>query len=174
MPGTEQDFPEADKNERARERADVLREVGEHVARKEAQERLRQTRSPVLRRLTQILNLAILAFAAYVWIGNPSWVRVEPPAAPSPQAREAALRLSIYIQAQQIEAYRSENGRIPSSLEEVGPPLAGMHFQQTGRGAYRITGVSDTLTLVYSSSESLAEFMGDSENLIIPSRQERS
>lgn len=174
MSGPDRDIPEADKEERARERAEVLREVSEHVARKEAQERIRQPQSRGLRHLTHAVNVAALAFAAYVWIGNPSWVRVEHPEGPSPVEQEAALRLSIYIQAQQIEGYRRRNSRIPSSLEEVGPALAGMHYQHLSNGTYRITGVSDTLTLVYTSSEPLAEFMGDSENLIIPSRQERS
>lgn len=144
----------------------MLREVTEHVAQKEAGDRVEQRRPESPRRMIRVMNALILAFAGYVWLGNPSWVQVEQPPGPSVEEQEAALRLSMYIQAQQIENYRRQNDRIPSSLSEVGPPLPGMHFQRMGRGAYRLTGINNSITLVYTSSQSLAEFVGDSEELI--------
>lgn len=127
---------------------------------------MKAPRSEGARRVIQVVNVLILVIAGYVWLGNPSWAQVDRPAGPTVEEQEASLRFSMYIQAQQIENYRRQNDRIPPSLAEVGPPLPGMHFQRLGRGAYRLTGTNQSVTLVYTSSQSLAEFVGDSGTLI--------
>lgn len=166
MAGTDQNPEQPTPADRSRERADVLREVTEHVARKQASAQVAAPRSDGTGRMIRIVNVLILAFAGYVWLGTPSWVQVERPPGPPPEELESALRLSMYIQVQQIESFRRQNDRIPSSLQEVGPSLSGMHFQRLGRGAYRLTGINDEITLVYSSSQSLAEFVGNSDELL--------
>lgn len=160
------DRPWDRSDERTKERADILREVMEDQARRAASES-REERSSGRRLVRGVYALA-LVLCGYVWIGSPSWLTVQGPPPPSPAEQEDALRLTIYVQAQQIESFRSREGRIPSSLEEVGARLSGVHYQRTGPTHYRLTGVNDEVTLVYDSSDSLRDFVGDSGEILRP------
>lgn len=129
---------------------------------REARERERRRR----RRVPSWLLVALLVGTAWVWLFPPSFLRVEAPT-PQPVAEEeAALRFAIYVQAQRIELYRREAGRLPETLEEAGPPLEGMSYLRLSRDLYQLTGSTARVTLTYRSDLPLDAFVGSGADVV--------
>jgi hypothetical protein len=102
------------------------------------------------------------AFSFYLWFGHPSWVTPTLPPPPSAEAAEAGLRVGMYFQAQKIETYRAQNGRLPDTLEELGgsaPPE--MTYTRIDARTYRLVGQSRGVTLTFNSEEAIQQFLGD-------------
>lgn len=166
------DRPElAMSSDDARSRAleDVLRHEEERAqARMRAQRRMQrqQTRGLGVRHGVFVLALAA---TAYVWFASPGWARIDRPPPPTPEHQEASLRVAIFLQAQQVEAFRQRTGHLPAELAKAGPPLPGIVYTRTPRGTYHLEGQNDTLVLFYSSSSltTLAEFLAEGEELVV-------
>lgn len=154
------------------ERSRTLSEVLAHEERR-AQARLRGSREMKKQQrglgVRHGVFLIALVATAYVWLAAPAWATIDRPEPPTPAHREASLRLAIYLQAQRIEMYRTENGHLPETLDETGPPLPGIRYTRTPRGTYHLDGRNDTLALFYSSSSltSLSEFLAEGEELLV-------
>jgi hypothetical protein len=89
------------------------------------------------------------------------------PPPPQPLAQEeAALRFTMYVQAQRIKAYQEEHGQLPGTLDEAGPPLPGMRYTVLHPDLYQLTGQTDRLTLTYRSDLPLQEFVGSGADVI--------
>src|SRR5262245_25610891 len=106
----------------SREEADAaLHEVLEHQAvqaRRLAALEARTARGGVSRYLVLFLSLLL----AYLWLGDPAWLRPAAPAGPGIAEQTAAARLALYLQSQRIEVFHIENGRLPANLAEAGEP----------------------------------------------------
>jgi len=97
-----------------------------------------------------VLGVVALIFAAVVYY-NVRLFTAEP-APLTPQQAEMSSGISLMIATQAVEAYRTEHGRLPESLEELGFPAGSMAYRVSG-DEYELgasQGVGDTLT---SSSE---------------------
>lgn len=106
------------------------------------------------------IQLAVLA--VYLLISPPGWVVVHPIEPPDPAGQEQSLRLAMYMQSQRIEAYRIQNGRLPDSLAEIGASVTpGVEYHLQGTNAYRLVGTNGEAALIYDSTESPTEFLGD-------------
>ena len=105
-----------------------------------------------------------LSFAAIIslWIWRwPPGILLVPTPGPAPMAEEeASLRLVMYFQAQKIEQYVLDNGRVPLTLEDAGPAFRGMEYIRLTNSDYRILGRTSRVTLTYSSVEPLDTFVG--------------
>jgi hypothetical protein len=74
------------------------------------------------------------------------------------QAEEAAAtRFSIYLVAQEIEAYRREHGVLPPSLEDFNADIEGITFTPVDTG-YVLSGTVAGETITYRSGSDLTPF----------------
>ena len=105
------------------------------------------------------LLVVLLAVTAWLWIMPPAWL-VPPPPPPQPiQQEEAALRFTMYLQAQRVRAYQLEHGSLPETLAEAGQAIPGVDYVLLGPGLYELTGSTDRLRLTYRSDEPLRDWM---------------
>ena len=149
--------------ERRLERAEALaavmrREAEKAIAQRQARPK-RFTMGPGFLFVVAGLN-------AYVWFGAPAWLHPAPPPPIPMEQLDSSLRLTMYVQSQRIEAFRIENGRLPTTLEEAGSPLAGMEYTILSDTIYEIQGVGDDIQLTLQSTDSMALFMGDAEDML--------
>ncbi|GMR12094.1 MAG: hypothetical protein BMS9Abin29_0281 [Gemmatimonadota bacterium] len=111
--------------------------------------------------------LAVSAFmAAWVWIFPPDAIRIKRPSQPTVAEEAASLRRAMFLQNSAIQQYRIENGHIPDGLEAAGPAFDGMEYIHLTRREYRLRGRSERVTLSYSSTESIEDFVGEDLDLI--------
>lgn len=141
-----------------RETADTLAEVLKYATeREEASRKKTKPQSQPKWMLPLGINLGVLA--VYLLIAPPSWVVLNPIEPPAPQQQLVGLRTAMYFTASRIEAYRLENGRLPERLEDTGATGAdGLEYFLRGTGNYQVVGSVGTETVVYDSSQSLADW----------------
>lgn len=154
----------SDELERARALADVLRDQEERIAVAVLGEERRQRRAGGRRGALAVTWLAV----AYIWLGSPSWLSIEPPPQPSVMDEARALRLNVFFQSQKIEAYRMTRGRLPYVLEEAGPPFRGIEYRRTDSRYYELRGESDRVHVRYESQRSALDFVGDAADGLDP------
>lgn len=114
-----------------------------------------------------ILVLATLA-NAYVWIAKPEWLVGNVSQLDSVAEREGVLRFRMYVQGQKIEGYRREYGVLPDRLDQIGASFDGLRYQRTGAASWELMGELDDVQLLLRSSESLADFLAESQQPPIP------
>ncbi len=140
--------------------ASLVRDIHQDAVRKEE---IRST--PMVRQRVRWPWYLALALAAvgnvYLWVGQPAWLVGERAAPMTPEREEGILRFQMYVQAQRIEAFRTQHGRLPQTLEETGEPFPGMSYRVTGPGSWELLGVSDRARLVLLSSQPIEEFLGN-------------
>lgn len=107
-----------------------------------------------------------LSLAFWIWFFPPGWAQRNPVPIPSFAEEETSLRLVMFLQAQRIETFRAENGHLPRSLEEAGPPLPGVEYTPLAGQTYYLRGEGGQAYLGYFSSEPIDTFLGDSEDLL--------
>lgn len=146
----------SDEAERARAIAEVLRDQEQRAetARRgeERRERTRRYRRGAL--------VTTWIAVAYVWLGSPSWLEVEPSPQQSVMDEARALRLNIFFQSQKIEAYRHARGRLPYVLEEAGPPFEGLEYRRRDSRFYELRGESRRVHMRYESERPALDFVG--------------
>lgn len=148
-----------------RERASLLASVLRHDAeRKEAQASVRPLGPKPLG--PQLAALAVsTALAVYVWFGSPAWLGPDPVPVPSLAEEGAALKASVWLGAQQVEAFEARNGRIPSSLE-VGPLPPGVRYQRLDARSYLLVGEGGRVGVTYSSEEPQDDLLAAVQGLL--------
>ncbi|MBW3533690.1 MAG: hypothetical protein KY453_00515 [Gemmatimonadetes bacterium] len=110
--------------------------------------------------------VALISAAAWLWMLPPDWVQPNlPPPVPA-EFHEAGLRLGMYLQAQQIEAFRRQRGRLPDVLQETGEPVPGMYYRRLNAREYRLHGVTPRLALTYVSTDSLTIFLSNAHRVV--------
>jgi hypothetical protein len=149
------------------ERASALQAVLEHQTGKREVVVHRHRSLPPERVAFSYAALAIsLAVAFWIWFFPPGWAQRNPISYPTFAQEETSLRLVMFLQAQRIEAFRLENGRLPESLDQAGPPLPGVEYTRLAGQTYYLRGEGDQAYLGYFSSQAIEEFLGDSEDLL--------
>ena len=146
--------------------AAVMRDQSEKA---EHEEEVRQTRVATqgYGRRHIVLALATV-LTVWIWIWPPSALSIPTPGPPPTEQEEATLRLVMYFQAQKIEQYLIDTGRVPEELADAGPVFQGMEYIRLTDRDYRILGRSDRHILSYSSAEPMDEFVGDGANIFDP------
>ena len=108
----------------------------------------------------------LLAITAWLWLFPPAFLSMDPPPPQPVEQEEAALRFTMYLQAQRIKAFRLAEGRLPETLEEAGEPLPGMRYTRLHADLYQLTGATDRVTLTYRSDLPLDEFVGSGADVV--------
>ncbi|GMV06403.1 MAG: hypothetical protein AMXMBFR53_26790 [Gemmatimonadota bacterium] len=136
---------------RGQEAAEAVAAVLKHAAEKEqvAQAKPRPKKQPKWM-LPLGLNLAVIA--VYLLLAPPTWVTVNPIEGPDQATQVQGLRVALYLQAQQIEAYKDQNGRLPSSLAESGRAVPGIEYVRQGAEQYQLVATVGDQPIVYDSS----------------------
>ena len=145
------------------ETADTLADVLEHAA---AREEAAKMREPPKRQPRWMLPLGInlAVFAVYLLIAPPAWVVMDPIEGPPLVEQEQSLRLAMYMQIKRIESYRIENGRLPEVLSDAGSPTQGVEYRRQGVDRYQLVANVGPTVVLYDSTESANEFVGDAVN----------
>lgn len=115
---------------------------------------------PLLTRPPVVAGVALAFAGVLVW--NVFAFMGEPPP-PAPAQEETVLSANLFIAAQSIEAFRRENGRLPSDLKEVGLPTESFRYRITGSD-YELTAVGVHGTLEFRADEGMETLltrMGD-------------
>jgi len=79
----------------------------------------------------------------------------------SPETAEAGLRVAMYFEAQKIENFRRDSGRLPDTMEEMGSAPGEMTYSVVDARTYQLTGQSRGVTLTFNSDQAITQFVGD-------------
>ena len=106
------------------------------------------------------LAMVVFVLSAYLMTFPPPWLSGEDPPAVSRSAREHGVRAALFLQAQQIEAFRARQGRLPGSLEETTGALAGIQFVRSNNRVFQLVAPGpDGPSIIYDSSRSIDDFV---------------
>lgn len=152
---TPPDDREAEARARSRQEAEaavaeVMEREGVKAQRRSEVEARRRGRVRDLRR--PLLLLALCAFNAYVWLGDPPWLRFDGPPMPTYDYYVKGWEMAVAIQAERIETYRASKGVAPESPLEAGPPVRGVTYQRLGASDYALAAGSGRARVRYDSS----------------------
>lgn len=150
----------------ASERKKLIEEY-EQAKRSEAHRHTTEQAAALRRkRMTGPVALAVvLVVALYLAFSPPGWILPPPVPVPTAAEREASIRFSMFLQAQQIEHFRATRGRLPGSLDEAGAPLPGIRYNILSESGYTLASEADS-AIRYTSNDSLNAFLGESMALL--------
>ncbi len=99
-----------------------------------------------------VLVIVLALAAAYLWFGDPPFLRRKPVPGPSPSSLHAGARFSLYLLGCRLEEFRLKHGRLPDRLDALGSVPAAVSYERIDRRNYvlRYTGVQPPI--VYDSS----------------------
>jgi competence protein ComGC len=145
---------------RGQETADAVAAVLKHAA--EREKRAHRTTPPKKQPKWMLpLGIQLAVLAVYLLISPPGWITLHPIQGPDPAVQEQGLRVAMYMQSQQIEAYRQANGRLPASLADLpGTPQSGVEYERQGTDEYRLRGQNGSAALIYDSAQPAKDFLG--------------
>ena len=105
------------------------------------------------------LGLNLSVFAAYLLIWSPDWVVINPIPGPPVEEQLVSARFGVYMQAQKIEQFRIDNGRLPQSLVEAGiNPASGLEYSLQGSSYVLLAFVEEEQVVFNSATDDLAEW----------------
>ena len=110
--------------------------------------------------------LVLSVISAYLWFGSPPWLSTEGDNPVSPELQEAGAKMELYLHAIRIEEFWSREGRLPSSLAEIGEPESQVQFDRTGQNGYRLAIAGPQGIISYMSSDSLDLLLGNTLEVI--------
>lgn len=134
------------------ERDRVLQAALAHVEMQDAVYRV-PTTTGRNRRIGAALTTLVLAAALWVAIAPPRLL--VPPAPPTITAvdRRDGVHAALWLQAQQVEAFRVENGRLPRSLEEVRGGFPDLRYVRSTTRQYQLVAHDpDGRAIMYDSA----------------------
>jgi hypothetical protein len=95
----------------------------------------------------------MLLLAAGFAVAPPRWLGETAPAAVSAATRQRGARLTLYLQARQVEAFRVVEGRLPRDLAEAGGALPGVRYLRSSDRVYQLVAVgADGDAIVWDSA----------------------
>jgi len=99
--------------------------------------------------------LAVFTFmlAGVIAVVPPSWLRPDAPATVTAGERVRGVRAALFLQAQQVEAYKAQNQRLPRSLGELPTRVPGVRFVRSNNQVYQLVAFTpDGRQMVYDST----------------------
>lgn len=99
------------------------------------------------------LSGALFGVAVMLLVLPPWWTLTEPPPTLAPGDLERGVRATLFLTAQQVEAFRMERSRLPANAAELGPPVEGVRYVRTDNRLFQLVAFRPNgLALVYDSS----------------------
>jgi hypothetical protein len=110
--------------------------------------------------LTALLGAALL-------VVPPGWLRGAPLPSVPPEARELGVRVTLLMQAQEVEAYRQRNQRLPDRLDDLGATMPGLRFVRSNDRVYQLVAYGpDGRAVVYDSTRPTADLGASASDLL--------
>ena len=144
------------------ETADLVSDVLEDAARR-AEARSKKP-EPVGRSRQRVAAVSLPlagAFSFYLWFGSPAWITPTMPDPISAEMAEDGLRVAMFFEAQKIENFRDNSGRLPDTMEELGSAPGEMTYSVVDARTYTLVGQSRGVTLTFNSDQAITQFVGD-------------
>jgi hypothetical protein len=85
-----------------------------------------------------LLATIVFVIAGYVAAAPPAWVRGEGGPAITESDQLRGVRVSLLLQAREVETFRAFNQRLPESLDELSGRLPGISFVKSGQRVYQL------------------------------------
>ena len=150
-----------------KDREQIVAEVVAHAALQEAQYKQPLSDPAPPGRWKGPLALAVLFVAGLLAAFPPGWAGSRPSRL-TDEDRLRGLRAAIHIQAQQLDAFRAREGRLPGSLEELELAVPGMRYVRSNNRVYQLVATGpDGRNLVYDSAQPAAEFAAVASEWIV-------
>ena len=112
--------------------------------------------------LKLVLLLLLVASNLYLWLGNPEWLKFKEPAAPAMEYYQDSWKMAAYLQAQRIEEYRKDTGKVPVKVDDVRYPVHGVDYTRVSDQQYQLAAGKGASRVVYDSSQPLTQWIGRS------------
>lgn len=74
--------------------------------------------------------------------------------------------MDMFIKFNKIQRYFSENGRLPSDLNEVGERPDGVRYVPLTGGAFKLSGKGGEITVDYTSTQPVAYLLADAIQIV--------
>lgn len=99
------------------------------------------------------LAVLLLVLAAYLGAAPPSWITPGPAPMLRPRDVDRGTQAALYLEAQQIDAFRVTHGRLPYTLDELAERVPGVVFIRSDNRLYQLVARRpDGSPLVYDSA----------------------
>lgn len=145
--------PPVHRISRVEDRARVLAEALAHVEVQDAQYRLPMEPAERQPRWKPVAAVALFFLAGYLAFFPPVILTGARPGSVPAGERARGVRAALFLQAQQIEAYRLEHGQLPQSLQEVRVRFPGMEFVRSNSRVFQLVARRpDGEPIVYDSA----------------------
>lgn len=153
--------PPVHRISRIEEREKLLAEAMAHAEAQEAQYKVIPADAPLVGRWKTPVALMVFVAAGLVGLFPPSWVAGPPLATVQDGELERGVRVSIALQALQVEVFRLRNDRLPDDLAEVPGRFADLRLVKSNNRVFQIVGRRPGgETLVYDSAHPSPAFAG--------------
>jgi hypothetical protein len=140
-------------------RSRLLAEALAHAEHKDARYRVPFPETPTAGRWKAVVALLILLVAGVVSLAPPGWAAPDPPAPLTAAERLRSLRVALLLQAEQVEAFRVREQRLPVTLEEVAAAFPGVRYVRSGTRSYQLIAyLPDGSAVVYDSTSPASAF----------------
>ena len=100
----------------------------------------------------------MVLLCAAVWIA-PSFFQ-PPQVVQSPARVDASARMTMFLAAQRVLAYRGANGRLPLKLAEAGVDSTGLTYWRSTDSLFEIHATAGGQPIAFRSSANPAAFLG--------------
>lgn len=132
-----------------------------------ADEARRQNR-PRRARLSPLVSATIASgIGLYLLVVRPAWFVTPPPPPDPPAIAAASVRLTLAREANRVEQFQADSGRLPASMAEAGSTVSGIAYERLNDSGYVLRAVGGSGTVSLSSRDSLPLFLGNSLRLIM-------
>ena len=84
-----------------------------------------------------------------------------------PAEQEAGLRMVMYLLVDNIQQYKSEHGRLPDDLQDVGDSPDAVRYVALTRDVFRLRGQTGDVTVEFTSTEPLDHLLDDATMAIV-------
>ncbi len=135
------------------DRARLLADAVVQSETQEAKYRLRLPPDDPPGRWKSMFAMVTFMLAGVVAVAPPTWLQPEPPATVTEGQRVRGVRAALFLQAQQVEAYRVQNQRLPRSLFQLPTRVPGIRFVRSNNQVYQLVAFTpDGRRMVYDST----------------------
>ncbi len=102
-----------------------------------------------------------------LWVAPPAFLGPAPTPEVSIERRVVGVKAEMVLLAKRVEEWSAANqGRAPADLEEAGVEHGEIRYLRLTASTYRLRAEVDSLTIGYTSTESLEEFFAEAKILI--------
>lgn len=137
---------------RADERDRLVAAVADHAAARDIEFRGMSGDPPRHAYWASVLAGIVLIAAGWVGLRPPAFLAGPPPPALAAADLARGAEAALLIQSWQVEVFRSRQGRLPVSLEEVGVRLPGVRYIRSDARVYQLVAEVPGGRVIYDSA----------------------